>query len=96
MVVEGPLQPDEEFQRQLGSWARQTIVYAMCIRLEEVGKTLNPTRLQGMKTKAEETTQWLWTETLKKTGDTAPAFSFEFTRAVLDWCHLHRNPPKKD
>jgi hypothetical protein len=80
---------DPDFQKQLGSWIRQTVAHAMSQRALQLGKDLgNETAVRAAMIEAGSTAQDIWSAALQECGDnpSAPKFLNIVVRRTFDWC----------
>lgn len=81
----------EQLQKALVSWGKQTIVFALCLTAQADGEPLdNPTQVKHANNAAQQVVSELWQDTAKECPQPA-RFTMAFVRKVLDWAHDHRH-----
>jgi hypothetical protein len=81
---------DDDLQKRLATWARQTIAFAICLKAQADGKPVDDAMQVGQAGEAvERTASELWADTAKECPQRAP-FTMTFARKVLDRVEDHQ------
>lgn len=76
----------------IGSWGRQTIAFAMSLRAQKIGKSIdNPQQVLAAGKEANIIAQHIWETALKECEQpTQPSqMTMKFISNIFDWVHQH-------
>ena len=79
-----------EFDKQLANWGRQSIAYAISLRAQDDGESLqNEAQVTHARNATEKIAAELW-ESAAKDSTLPGEFMMKFVRSVFDWIDDHR------
>jgi hypothetical protein len=87
-------EPSKTQQEQI-FWGTQSAIWAMILRMEDVGQLRNDEWIQWCNKEAYATADDNWNEALDEARQSGEIDSVltRYARKILDWCEKHRRGP---